>query len=299
MAQTGNTPNTPDKGGKQARRESGRPAVGSEDGLEPERVAGGGAMSSGAGSEVGSEVGGDMGDAAGQGLARGREGEREDARDGDGGADMVESERNAASAATVAARPGQGPALAADGGTARTPRTNGASAAAPGSGQERLTASSADHAGIPGWGADLDRSKRPAVPMERTPPRLPAGSGGALPQQPETVEVFHSVERPGITPIFGSSTPPSGLSGKIRRAAYRLSENDIRHWLLLLVADRVNVVEGLGQDLAAGKVPNVLGEMGIRAEWQYNRPALLRKVAVTGAVLGVGWYLMRRRRESG
>ncbi len=291
MAQTGNTPNTPDKGGKQARRETGRPALGSQGGLEPEQVPGGGAMSSSAGSEVG----GDMGDVAGQSLGHGLEVERED----DGGGDMVESERNAASAATVAAGPGQGQTLAAEGGTARTPRGTGASAAAPESRQGRLTASPADHTGIPGWGADLDRSKRPAVPMERTPPRLPAGSGGALPQQQETVEVLRSVERPGITPIFGSSSPPSGLSGKIRRAAYRLSENDIRHWLLLLVADRVNVVEGLGQDLAAGKVPNVLGEMGIRAEWQYNRPALLRKVAVTGAVLGVGLYLMRRRRESG
>ena len=290
MAQTGNTPNSPDKGSKQARRESGRPAAGAgpQDRLEPERVPGGGAMGSGAGSEVG----GDMDDAAGRKL--------DCEREGGGGGDMLESERNAASAAAVAHGPGPRQAAGAEGGAARTPRGDGnIAAAAQGGSQARLTASSADHAGIPGWGADLERSKRPGVPMERTPPRLPAGTGGAVPQQAETVEVFHSIERPGITPIFGSSSPPSGLSGRIRRAAYRLSENDMRHWLLLLVADRINVVEGLGQDLAAGKVPNVLGEMGIRAEWQYNRPALLRKVAVTGAVLAVGWYLMRRRRESG
>ena len=29
-----------------------------------------------------------------------------------------------------------------------------------------------DHSHIPDWGAGLDRNNRPAVPMERTPPRL-------------------------------------------------------------------------------------------------------------------------------
>ncbi|MFL6708668.1 MAG: hypothetical protein ACJ8HI_10725 [Massilia sp.] len=151
---------------------------------------------------------------------------------------------------------------------------------------------------IPGWGADLDPNVRPGVPMERRPPRLPAGAIKPLAQQPKTVEVFHSPERPGITPIFGTSTPPAGLSGTIRRAAYKLTENDIRHWLLLLVADRVNVVEGIGQDLARGKVPNVLAEMGIAAEWKYNKAGLARKVAITGAVLGIGWYLMQGRKRS-
>jgi hypothetical protein len=35
--------------------------------------------------------------------------------------------------------------------------------------------------GIPGWGSDLDRKNRPAVPMERTPPRfihVPEGTAG-------------------------------------------------------------------------------------------------------------------------
>jgi hypothetical protein len=155
-----------------------------------------------------------------------------------------------------------------------------------------------DRDSIPGWGADLDRNMRPGVPMERMPPRLPPGSIKPLTQQAETIEVFHSPERPGITPLFGTSSPPSGLSGAIRRAAYKLTENDIRHWLLLLMADRVNVVEGIGQDLARGKIPNVLAEMGIAAEWKYNKAGLARKVAITGAVLGIGWYLMQGRKRS-
>lgn len=111
---------------------------------------------------------------------------------------------------------------------------------------------SIDHSNIPGWGADLDRANRPAVPMEHTPPpRLPGVHPDRLAQQPETVEILVSIERPNITPVFGTSVPPSGLSGVIRRRAFRRSESDLRHWMLLLMADPVNVVEGLLQDAAA------------------------------------------------
>jgi hypothetical protein len=148
---------------------------------------------------------------------------------------------------------------------------------------------------INGWGADLDRKDRPGVPMERTPPRFIPEPTGKVTQQEQKVEVLVSTERPGITPIFGTAQPPSGLSGMMRRAAFRWSENDMRHWLLLLAADRVNVVEGIGEDLAKGKVPNVLAEMGIKSEWQHNKAGLVKKVAIGGALVGAAVYLMRRR----
>jgi hypothetical protein len=147
---------------------------------------------------------------------------------------------------------------------------------------------------IQGWGADLDRKDRPAVPMERTPPRF-IHPPGHIPQQARNVEVFVSPERPGITPIFGTAQPPRGLSGMIRRLAYKMTENDIRHWLLLYAADRVDVVEGIGDDVSRGRMPNVLREMGIRAELQYNPYGLVKKAAVTTAVAGGIWYLMTRR----
>lgn len=149
---------------------------------------------------------------------------------------------------------------------------------------------------IPGWGADLDRKDRPAVPMERTPPRFIHAHGEKLPQQREDVEVFVSPERPGITPIFGTAQPPRGLSGMIRRAAYKMTESDLRHWLLLLLADRINVVEGIGEDLARGHVPNVLGEMGIKSEWKHNPQGLVKKAAIATAVVGTAYFLLRRRR---
>ena len=139
---------------------------------------------------------------------------------------------------------------------------------------------------IQGWGADLDRKDRPGVPMERTPPRFINVPATDPAPQAQTVEVLVSTERPGRTPLFGSVQPPSGLSGVIRRQAFKLTENDVRHWLLLLLADRVNMVEGIGEDLASGRVPNVLAEMGIKAEFQHNKAGLVQKVAVGAAVVG-------------
>jgi hypothetical protein len=153
-----------------------------------------------------------------------------------------------------------------------------------------------DMSHIKGWGVDLDRNNRPAVPMERTPPRLENVHWSDPENQLVKVKVFHSVERPGLTPVFGTSVPPSGLSGRLRQFAYRLSENDIRHWLLLLFADRVNVLEGIAQDLGRGRIPNFLLEMGVKAEFRHNRAGLARKAAIATAVVGLGWYLLRRKR---
>ncbi|RYY59039.1 MAG: hypothetical protein EOO24_61045, partial [Comamonadaceae bacterium] len=121
--------------------------------------------------------------------------------------------------------------------------------------------SQGDRDSIRGWGADLDRANRPAVPKERTPPRLQAQGadvhGQELEHQYSDVKVFHSVERPGITPVYGTTAPPRGLSGLMRGAAFKYSENDLRHWLILMAADRVDVGEGLLEDLAHGHIPNV------------------------------------------
>lgn len=162
----------------------------------------------------------------------------------------------------------------------------------------RIEASPEKYAHIPGWGADMDRRNRPAVPMERTPARLDNVHWHTPENQPQHITVFHSTERPGVTPVFGTSTPPTGVSGSVRALAYRLSENDIRHWLLLFLADRINVVEGIGSDLARGRVPNVFAEMGLHAELRHNREGFMRKVAVGIAVTGIGLLLLRDRREA-
>src|SRR5579875_502934 len=92
-----------------------------------------------------------------------------------------------------------------------------------------------NHEHIPGWGADLDRAQRPAVPMERRPPRLEGVHwSDPPPAQQSDVEILKSTEHLKMPPVFGTSVPPRGLSGWIRRRAFRHSENDLRHWLMLL-----------------------------------------------------------------
>ena len=76
---------------------------------------------------------------------------------------------------------------------------------------------------IPGWGADLDPKDRPSVPRERTD--LVTGAHWDFPErQEETWPRERSIEHEILTPVFGTSTPPKGLSGIMRKYAYRYSE---------------------------------------------------------------------------
>jgi hypothetical protein len=111
-------------------------------------------------------------------------------------------------------------------------------------------------------------------------------------QQPVDIEVLHSNERPNITAVFGTSTPPAGLSGVLRRWAFRYSESSYGHWLPLMAADRVGVAEGVFHDLTRGRVPNVFAERGWAAEWKHNRVSLLLRIGVGAVVVAaVAGYL--------
>ena len=101
-----------------------------------------------------------------------------------------------------------------------------------------------------------------------------------LTRQASPVPVLHSIERAGLTPVFGTTVPPSGLSGRLRRVAFRWGEADLRHWMLLLLADRVNVGEGLLSDLAQGRLPDLFGEMGLATEWRHRRGAFVGRVVL-------------------
>jgi hypothetical protein len=152
------------------------------------------------------------------------------------------------------------------------------------------------YAHIPGWGVDRDKHDRPAVPMERTPPRLEGVHWDAPPQQQSDAEVLHSTERAGLTPVFGTTLPPRGISGALRRFGFRYSENDLRRWMTLLLADRVDMVEGLVRDVGTGHVPRIYSEMGGRAELRHNPAGAARKAATVLAVAGVAYWLWQRRR---
>ena len=152
---------------------------------------------------------------------------------------------------------------------------------------------------IKGWGIDADPENDPAYPMKTRNNGEHAGYSWERPtQQPVNVEILHSNERPNVAAVFGTSTPPAGVSGALRRRAFDYSENSYAHWLPLMLADRVGVIEGIVSDLARGHVPNIFGELGWKAEWKHNRKSLVTKIAVGAAAVGIAAYLLGRRGDA-
>lgn len=150
---------------------------------------------------------------------------------------------------------------------------------------------------IKGWGVDANPKNDPTYPIKSRNNGEHAGYSWERPaQQPVNIEVLHSNERPNVSAAFGTSTPPAGLSGMIRRFAFKYSENSYGHWVPLMLADRVGMVEGLLDDLARGQVPNIFGEMGWKAEWKHNRKSLVTRVAVGAVLTSAAIYYLRSRR---
>jgi hypothetical protein len=141
---------------------------------------------------------------------------------------------------------------------------------------------------IPGWGSDVGRDMRPGVPKEKAPP-IPTGSHWDKPEQqpnPKGVKIYVSVERPRITPVFGTTCPPKGLSGLLKDYAYKQPEELKRRWLALLASDRIDVLESRLGELVSGRASASPTE-----RW-------LRRALFTGAVVGIGYgiYAYRKRR---
>lgn len=144
-----------------------------------------------------------------------------------------------------------------------------------------------DPKSVIGWGVDADPRNDPTYPIrDRSRDEGLTNKWQRPSQQSSDVEILQSIEHARTPAVFGTSTPPSGLSGMIRRLAFRWSESNWLHWLMLMGADRINVVEGVVEDLARAKVPNIPAEMGAKAEWQHNRKGFVIKTAVTLAVAG-------------
>jgi glutaredoxin len=160
-----------------------------------------------------------------------------------------------------------------------------------------MTNAIVDTATIPGWGIDADSRNDPTYPMRHVEDQETRGLTWTRPdvQQPD-VEILQSIEHNRQPAVVGTSTPPSGVSGMIRRYAFRRSESDWMHWLLLMGADRINVVEGVIEDLAHGTIPNIPAEMGARSEWRHNKMGLAKKVGVTVALSAAAFALFRARK---
>ncbi len=151
---------------------------------------------------------------------------------------------------------------------------------------------------IPGWGVDADPENDPTYPMKhRNGADYERLNYARPPLQPLTVEVLHSNERPNVTAAFGATLPPKGVSGAIRRYAFKHSESTYLHWVPLVLADRINVVEGIIDDIKNGHFPNLIGERGWAAEWKYNKAGLIKNVAIGAAITAGIVMLIRNRRK--
>ena len=125
---------------------------------------------------------------------------------------------------------------------------------------------------IPGWGVDLDPADRPSVPKLQFQEDLTGAHWGDSPErQPELWPRERSIEHAQLTPVFGTAQPPKGLSGVIRRFSYRrYSEGRAAHWLLLVLADRVDAVEGHLTSFLTLRPDNPITETGVKAEFSHG-----------------------------
>ncbi|MBS9376168.1 hypothetical protein GON09_005189 [Rhodococcus sp. B50] len=108
------------------------------------------------------------------------------------------------------------------------------------------------------------------MPKERFAPEITGAHWDFPDRQEENWPRERSVEHAFLTPVFGTSCPPKGLSGIVRKYAYRrFSEGRAAHWLLLLGADRIDAVESHLASFVSRRPDNPITETGIRSEFTH------------------------------
>ena len=141
---------------------------------------------------------------------------------------------------------------------------------------------------IHGWGADLAPANRPAYPKEKPSDVMNAYGNVQPPRQVSDYAVQQSIEHAHVTPVFGTSCPPKGLSGKLRATAFKFSEAELAHWMLLMLADRIDVYESLLGELGRAKVPDWPRERGWNVRVQDRNPEKAPRKPIYLAVGAVG-----------
>jgi hypothetical protein len=124
---------------------------------------------------------------------------------------------------------------------------------------------------IPGWGADLDPKDRPSVPKLQFREDLTGAHWEFPDRQPEKWPRERSIEHKFLTPVFGTACPPRGLSGVLRRFSYaKYSEGRAAHWLLLILADRVDAWENHVRSFLTLHPDNPITETGVLSEFSHH-----------------------------
>jgi hypothetical protein len=139
-----------------------------------------------------------------------------------------------------------------------------------------------DYRQINGWGVDLDPANRPSFPKE-LPSTVMTARGDVKHWQEPRTKIHVSNEQPGITPVFGESCPPHGLSGLLRDYAYQYGEATNRHWMTLMLADRVDIFESAVSDVLRGEYAQ---NKGWSAYAKYGNSHRRRYITLGVAALG-------------
>jgi len=120
--------------------------------------------------------------------------------------------------------------------------------------------------------ADVSESERPGVPMEHAPHKLHPHAPEQYARMKPRPGVIHRTELQAMTPVFGTAQPLHGISGLVRRVAYGTRETKARHWMLLLMADRIDVLEHRVARLVKAFAVVPVGVAAVVLAMRYLRP---------------------------
>jgi hypothetical protein len=98
--------------------------------------------------------------------------------------------------------------------------------------------------------------------------------------------------------VYGTAQPPKGVSGLVRAAAYKYPDHFTRHWMMLLLADRIDAMEHrirsvggvatMAAVLLLGGVGVGLARRSARADRPRHRRVMVRRnVPVPPSMAGV------------
>ena len=76
---------------------------------------------------------------------------------------------------------------------------------------------------------------------------------------------MHGRPHKTFPPVFGTAVPPKGPSGLVRRAAYHYPDHYMRHWTMLLFADRVDLWEHRARKALRLAAPALVVLVAVRA----------------------------------
>lgn len=126
----------------------------------------------------------------------------------------------------------------------------------------------------------------------RAAPSTAAGAPSSDPVPQEGAEQReHRAALDAPTPVFGTAQPLRGPSGVVRHLAYRVPEHYARHWMLLMAADRLDVLEARLGGLSATPLAAV-GDRATAGRVRSN-PLPYLAGAAAGAALVIAWRVRR------